>query len=122
MQHLKGSPLRLLKLGLPLCFLAFVLLANAEQASTLYASLLLLGAGMGLAGPGIGVTATFTVDGNEQGGLSGLLASFAGLGFVLGPLLGGYVYRFDMTYPIWAAAILVLPVIVLTWRMNSPRG
>ena len=122
MQHLKGSPLRLLKLGLPLCFLAFVLLANAEQASTLYASLLLLGAGMGLAGPGIGVTATFTVDANEQGGLAGLLASFAGLGFVLGPLLGGYVYRFDMTYPSWAAAILVLPVIVLTWRMKSPRA
>jgi DHA1 family multidrug resistance protein-like MFS transporter len=121
-QHLKGSPLRLLKLGLPLCFVAFLLLANAERATTLYASLLLLGAGMGLAGPGIGVTATFTVDANEQGSLAGLLVSFAGLGFVLGPLLGGYVYRFDMTYPSWAAAILVLPVIVLTWRMKSPKA
>lgn len=121
-QHLKGSPLRLLKIGLPFCFIAFVMLANAGQANTLYAALLLLGAGMGLAGPGIGVTATFTVQANEQGGLAGLLASFAGLGFVLGPLLGGYIYRFDMTYPSWAAAILVVPVMLLTWRMKSPHA
>jgi MFS family permease len=120
-QHLKGSPLRLLKIGLPLCLLAFLLLANAERVSTLYISLFILGAGMGLAGPGIGVTATFTVKATEQGGLAGLLASFAGLGFVLGPLLGGYIYRFDMTYPSWAAALLVIPVILLTWRMKPPK-
>ena len=120
-QHLKGSPLRLLKLGLPLCFVAFLVLANAQQVSSLYLGLFLLGAGMGLAGPGIGVTATFTVSPGEQGGLAGLLASFAGLGFVLGPLLGGYIYRFDMTYPSWAAAILVVPVILLTWRIRAPR-
>ena len=91
--------------------------SDAPSLLPLYFAVMTMG--MGLAGPGIGVTATFTVDANEQGGLAGLLASFAGLGFVLGPLLGGYVYRFDMTYPSWAAAILVLPVIVLTWRMKS---
>jgi MFS family permease len=121
-QYLKGSPLRLLKMGLPLCFVAFLLLANAQQLSTLYAAMLILGAGMGLAGPGIGVTATFTVQSNEQGGLAGLLASFAGLGFVLGPLLGGYIYRFDMSYPSWASAVLVLPVMLLALRMKSPRA
>jgi len=120
-QHLKGSPLRLVKIGLPLCLLAFLLLANAERASTLYIGLFILGAGMGLAGPGIVVTAAFTVKATEQGGLAGLLASFSGLGFVLGPLLGGYIYRFDMTYPSWAAAILVIPVMLLTWRMKPPR-
>ena len=120
-QHLKGSPLKLLKIGLPLCFLAFLILAHAERASTLYGALLLLGAGMGLAGPGINVTATFTVEANEQGGLAGLLASLSGLGFVLGPLLGGYVYRFDMTYPSWASAILVVPVILLTWCIKLPK-
>lgn len=121
-QHLKGSPLQLLKIGLPLCFIAFLILANAERASTLYGALLLLGAGMGLAGPGISVTATFTVQANEQGGLAGLLASLAGLGFVLGPLLGGYVYRFDITYPSWASAILVVPVMLLAWCMKSPKA
>ena len=121
-QHLKGSPLRLLKIGLPLCFIAFLILATAQQVNTLYGGLLLLGAGMGLTGPGIGVTATFTVQANEQGGLAGLLASCSGLGFVLGPLLGGYVYRFDMTYPSWAASILVVPVMLLAWRMKPPRA
>ena len=121
-QHLKGSPLRLLKIGLPLCFIAFLILATAQQVNTLYGGMLLLGAGMGLTGPGIGVTATFTVQANEQGGLAGLLASCSGLGFVLGPLLGGYVYRFDMTYPSWAASILVVPVMLLAWRMKPPRA
>jgi len=120
-QHLKGSPLVLLKLGLPICLVAFILLATAGQANTLYLGLFLLGAGMGLAGPGVGVTATFLVEHTEQGGLAGLLASFASLGFVLGPLIGGYVYRFDMTYPSWAAAVLIIPVILLSLRMKIPR-
>jgi MFS family permease len=120
-QRFEGSPLKLLRFGLPMCFFAFLLLANAERAVTLYSGLLVLGAGMGLAGPGIGVTATFSVGADEQGGLAGLLASSAGLGFVLGPLLGGYIYRFDMTYPSWASAVLVVPAILLTWRMTPPR-
>jgi MFS family permease len=120
-QHLKGSPLRLLKIGLPLFFVAFVILTTAQQALALYVGLFCLGAGMGLAGPGIGVTATFTVKASEQGSLAGLLASFAGLGFVMGPLLGGLVYRFDMTYPSLASAILVLPVIAFAWRMKAPE-
>jgi DHA1 family multidrug resistance protein-like MFS transporter len=120
-QHLKGSPLRLLKIGLPLFFVAFVILTTAQQAMALYIALFILGAGMGLAGPGVAVTATFTVQASEQGGLAGLMASFTGLGFVLGPLLGGLVYRFDMTYPSLTAAILVLPVIVFAWRMKAPE-
>lgn len=117
-QHLKSSPARLLRAGLPVCLLGFVSLSNAEGAVALYLGMTLIGFGMGLAGPGIGVSATFTVGNHEQGGLAGLLASFAGLGFVLGPLIGGFLYRFDMSYPTTFAAILIVPLLLGSWRIR----
>jgi DHA1 family multidrug resistance protein-like MFS transporter len=78
----------------------------------------IVGFGTGMAGPGVGVSATFQVESHEQGGLAGLLASFAGLGFVVGPLLGGFLYRFDMSYPTLFAAILMIPVIISSWRLR----
>ncbi|MFT5482611.1 MAG: DHA1 family multidrug resistance protein-like MFS transporter [Halieaceae bacterium] len=117
-QHLKSSPIKLIKAGLPLCLMGFVVLAMAEEATMLYVGMAIVGFGTGMAGPGVGVSATFQVESHEQGGLAGLLASFAGLGFVVGPLLGGFLYRFDMSYPTLFAAILMIPVIISSWRLR----
>ncbi len=117
-QHYKSSPSKLLRLGLPICVLGFATLTYATGIWSLYLGMALVGFGMGLAGPGIGVSATFAVEDHEQGGLAGLMASFAGLGFVLGPLLGGYLYRFDMSYPTTFAAALVIPLLAISWRIK----
>jgi len=120
-QYLKGSPLRLLRTGLPIALVAFLLLALGQSTTVFYVALGLLGTGMGLCGPGIGVTATYAVEANEQGGLAGLMTAAAGLGFVIGPLLGGFVYRFDISLPMWTAAALLLPLIVIAFRLRDPH-
>jgi hypothetical protein len=52
---------------------------------------------------------------------------------MLGPLWSGFVYKVDLRYPFWMAAVLMMSVSFLTLRMrreerpvinhpNSPRG
>jgi MFS family permease len=117
-QHLKSSPIVLLRSGLPLCLIGFGLLSIAGSAPELYLGMAIIGLGTGLAGPGIGVSATYTVENHEQGGLAGLLASFAGLGFVIGPLMGGFLYGLDMSYPTTFAALFMIPVLISSWRLR----
>jgi DHA1 family multidrug resistance protein-like MFS transporter len=60
-----------------------------------------------------------------QGATMGLSNSFTSLGRIVGPVLAGYSYDVDMTYPFWigAAAMLVGFVISLLWmRPEQQRG
>lgn len=118
-QRFGGHPMLLLRYGLPFSLAAYLLLANAGSLPTLLTAMGLLGFGMGLAGPGFNVSATLEVEGHEQGGLAGLLGSTAGMGFVVGPLVGGYLYRFSPVYPYWCAAVVLTAVLVYVWRLKA---
>lgn len=109
-QRYKGQATGLLLLGLPLTFCGYLCLAMASAQWMLITGMALFGVGMGLTGPGYTAAATLTVEPAEQGNLAGLLAASAGLGFVIGPLLGGWLYGFSPHLPYALAAIGLWPI------------
>lgn len=116
-QRLGWGPVKLLRAGVPVTLVGYVLMARAENLEALWWAMALFGFGMGMSGPGYTASATLTVRPNEQGALAGLTGSVAGMGFLLGPLLGGYIYRFDPSMPYWTAAVLMIPLVFGVWRL-----
>lgn len=116
-QRYNGPPMKLLFLGMPFCFLGYLLLAFSGNLTMLLSAMGLFGFGMGLAAPAYSASATMVVEAHEQGGLAGLLGSIAGLGFVAGPLAGGVLYQMSPSYPYLASAgIMALLIVVMFSR------
>ncbi len=112
-QRYSGPPMRLLFMGLPFSCAGYLLLAMAGSLPLLLLAMALFGFGMGLTGPAYGASATLVVEPHEQGGLAGLLGSVAGLGFVAGPLIGGFLYRISPSYPYFCAATVMAVIIAV---------
>lgn len=119
-QRWRVHPLHLLKTGLPFVVAGYLVLANAQSIASLLAGMGLFGLGMGLSTPGYNVTATLTVKAEEQGALAGLAASAPGMGFVIGPLLGGAIYSYEPSYTYWSAGLVLVPLMIYAWRMQPP--
>lgn len=109
-QRYRGPATGLLLVGVPLTFCGYACLALASQQWMLIVGMALFGMGMGLTGPGYTAAATLTVTPSEQGNLAGLLAASGGLGFVIGPLLGGLLYGIAPSLPYTVAAIGLWPI------------
>ena len=118
---LGGSPFRLIFYGLPLAMVGAFMIAFSKTPTVLFIGNALMGGGLGLVGPGLSVSATFMVEDYEQGQISGLISSAGALGFVIGPLLGGYVYRFDHSAPFLIAGVLFIPVFFYCRNLYSKR-
>ena len=102
--------------------LSYLMLANANGQWMLFVAMGLFGFGMGLTGPSFTASATMAVESHEQGGLAGLLGAIAGLGFMIGPLVGGVLYRLAPSYPYWCAAIVMVTIIlILTFVDNGSK-
>jgi MFS family permease len=118
-QRWRVQPLTLLKTGLPIVVSGYLMLANAQQLFWMLAGMGLFGLGMGMAAPGYNVTATMTVKSEEQGALAGLAASAPGMGYVIGPLLGGFIYSIEPTYTYWAAGLILIPLFFYVLSLND---
>ena len=105
-QRLAIPPFTLLRLALPLLIVAFVMMALLTTQTALTVAMMILGLGMGLAGPGFTAGASLAVSAEEQGAVAGVAGSCGPLGFTLGPLLGGIMYQIEPTLPYTAAAVL----------------
>lgn len=114
-QRVALSPVALMRIGLPLGCAGYGLLAFADTQALLFVGMALFGLGIGLSGPGYAAGATLNVEASEQGGLAGLMGSVAGLGFVVGPILGGILYRANIGAPYAVAALLMLPMVMFVW-------
>lgn len=119
-QRWQGHPMRLIQFGLPFVIAGYLCIANATDNLLLRSGMALMGFGMGMATPGFSVTTTFLVKADEQGGLAGLNSSAPALGFVIGPLLGGYIYKSspDLTY--WIAALVLVPLWLYVLTLKVP--
>jgi len=117
-QRLGWGPISLLRAGVPLTMVGYGLMAAAATEQQLWLAMALFGLGMGMSAPGFAASSTLTVQTSEQGALAGLTGAVAGFGFLLGPLLGGYVYRFDPSFPYWLAAVLMLPLAIALWWLK----
>ncbi len=120
-QRWSVHPLILLKTGLPFVVVGYLALANAESLTLLLVGMGLFGFGMGMATPGYNVTATLTVKPEEQGSLAGLAASAPGMGFVIGPLVGGFIYSIQPSYTYWIAGLVLIPLFIFVLYLKKPQ-
>jgi MFS family permease len=122
-QRLSLAPFTLLRVAMPLLILAFTLMAVAETQTLLTAGMMIMGLGMGLAGPGFMAGASLAVSTEEQGAVAGVAGSCGPLGFTLGPLLGGALYQIDAALPYaMAAVVFVILFAAMGWvgrRLDS---
>lgn len=114
-QKLKLHPVTLLRLGLPMVMAGFYLLTLVNSLPMLVLDFALVGLGMGLCGPGFSALASLAVDSSEQGSVAGLISACPALGFIVGPVLGGALYQWNMTAPALLAAALFVPLVAFTW-------
>ena len=115
-QRLDVAPFTLLKLAIPLLLIAFVMLAAFQTQLMLTVAMMILGLGMGLAGPGFMAGASLAVSPEEQGAVAGVAGACGPLGFTIGPLLGGAMYQIDPTLPyLFSAGIYLLLLVFMQW-------
>ncbi len=115
-QRLSLPPFSLLRWALPLLITAFTIMALANSRELLTGAMMILGFGMGLAGPGFMAGASLAVSAEEQGSVAGVAGSCGPLGFTIGPLLGGALYQIDPALPYaFAAGIYVLLLASMHW-------
>lgn len=99
-------------LGLPFLAIGFAILAMATSLPVLILSMAMFGLAMGLIGPNLSAAASMTIEAHEQGALAGLMGAMAGVGFVIGPLLGGFLYGFGIYLPYAMAALIAAAALV----------
>ena len=115
-QRLELAPFTLLKLAIPLLIVAFTLMALYETLFMLTVAMMILGFGMGLAGPGFMAGASLAVSSEEQGAVAGVAGSCGPLGFTIGPLIGGFMYQIDPVMPYYfAAGVYCILLIFMQW-------
>ncbi len=113
------SPITLMLIGLPIVGVGYALIAAATGFDLLTVGMVCYGLGMGLASPAFGTGASLTVTGDEQGALAGIIGSVGALGFLFGPLLGGFLYALHHSLPYWLAAALIAVLMVYLWRQRN---
>lgn len=120
-QHFGWSPLMMLKLGLPVALVAFLVVASASGMTQIFVAMTLFGTGMGLALPGYSAGASLAVTAVEQGSIAGIVSSVASFGYLVGPLFGGLLYSWHHALPFWGAALVLLVLVLFIWREREPQ-
>ena len=125
-QRLSIAPFTLLRLSMPLLITAFVIMAVAGSQLWLSIAMMVLGLGMGLAGPGFMAGASLAVSPAEQGSVAGVAGSCGPLGFTIGPLAGGALYQVAPELPYAVAAgmygLLFIAMFWLAGRVTEHDG
>lgn len=103
------SPLALLRTGLPIGLVGFVIFVFATGYGPLIGALLIQGLGQGLTLPGVTSAVSLAVGEDDQGSVAGLNSSAQGLARTLGPLVGTGLYQMKMELPyVFSAIVLAL--------------
>ncbi|MFT6437538.1 MAG: MFS family permease [Candidatus Azotimanducaceae bacterium] len=119
-QRFDVKPFTLLRMAIPLLILAFLIMANFATRDYLMGSMILMGLGMGLAGPGYMAGASLAVGPEEQGAVAGVAGSAGPLGFTIGPLVGSVLYSIQPEYPYVFALVVYIPLFI--FAMMSKTG
>lgn len=98
-QRYRPSPRRMLRTGVPLIALSYVVLVGGDRFAFHLVALAMLGLGIGLTRPGNAAAASLAVPPYEQGAVAGLLSGIVVVGNIFGPLLGTAVFEVTPTGP-----------------------
>jgi MFS transporter, DHA1 family, tetracycline resistance protein len=92
----------------------YLLMANAASLGILFAARILAG----IAGASVGTASAYIADitpPEDRSKRIGLIGAAFGVGFVLGPAIGGILSHFSVIAPFWFAAILSVLNAILMW-------
>jgi MFS transporter, DHA1 family, tetracycline resistance protein len=92
----------------------YLLMANAASLGILFAARILAG----IAGASVGTASAYIADitpPEDRSKRIGLIGAAFGIGFVLGPAIGGILSHFSVIAPFWFAAILSVLNAILMW-------
>lgn len=123
MQWLKLQPGTFIRLGLLSMLCGAAILGSSGNFAVLAAGMGFLGAGLGLSMPAIIAGASLAVGTEEQGGAAGLIAACPAIGFIAGPLCGGFLYQVEASLaPLFAALVFFLALVVLALTQRGDRS
>lgn len=121
-QRLKWSSWRLIHAGLLALLAGSMALAIGASVTWLFAGVVLCGLGVGLSYPGCVAAATLMVEADEQGSLAGLTTSLPAIGSIIGPVVGTGLYELSSHWPYVCNVMILLPLMVYSWRQSKARG
>ncbi|MCE2489511.1 MAG: MFS transporter [Anaerolineae bacterium] len=107
-QVFRLSPLKLLRLGMPLALLSLMLLTVAAGSLQVILAMALLGLGIGMVQPGFRSAVTFAVEPHEQGAAAGLASSIPAYSYIIGPALGTALYGINPVSPFLLESLVLL--------------
>lgn len=121
-QRFNLKPMTLVRVGIPIMMLGFLILACAQQNSWLIGCLGFVGFGMGLTLSGFTSAATLSVSANEQGAVAGVIAASPALGFIFGPIIGTTLYQYGETWPYWFTISMFVPLTAYVWWLKPEQA
>ena len=114
-QKIKVPPIKLVQWSTPFFVLGALVAVYAANFNIYVFGMSIIGLGMGLGTPGYTAAVSLNADSENQGAAVGLAMIAPGLGFSIGPLLGGFLYESSPSLPFLA----ILPIFVLVFLIAS---
>lgn len=114
LRQLGWQPERLIRIGCVIGGAGFMAVTLAGNAPMLWACYAVAAFGMGWVYPSVSALAANSVEANEQGAAAGSVAAAQGLGTILGPIAGTFIYTVDNGAPY--ALIAVMLIVTAIWR------
>jgi MFS family permease len=113
-QKLNLEPEQFVLMGLLSLLSATFFVGGFETFGGLSIGMAFMGTGLGLSMPSISAGASLAVSPEEQGAVAGLVSSCPAIGFVVGPVAGGWLYQQNETWAsMFSAAVFVLLLLVM---------
>ncbi|MGE4322902.1 MAG: MFS transporter, partial [Sphingobium sp.] len=108
LRTLGWPPARLIRLGCVIGGIGFMSVTLATSAAMLWACYAVAAFGMGWVYPSVSALAANSVEANEQGAAAGSVAAAQGLGIILGPLVGTFIYTVDNGAPYVLIGVMLI--------------
>lgn len=111
--RLKWPPRRMINVGMPVAFVAVLLIMVAPSYWALIGAMAIFGFGSGVGWPAYMTAASLAAGPENQGSMAGLTGAFQAIGFMIGPIVGTISYQLNASAPfIICSALLVVAVLM----------
>jgi len=118
-QKVKVPPIRLVQWSTPFFVLGTLVAVNAVNFNFYILGMAIIGLGMGLGTPGYTAAASLNADSKSQGAAVGLAMVAPGLGFSIGPFIGGLLYELSPSLPFWSIIPIFFLVFLIAFNINN---
>ena len=120
-QKVKVPPIKFVQWSTPFFVSGTLVAVNAVDFNFYILGMAIIGLGMGLGTPGYTAAASLNADSKSQGAAVGLAMVAPGLGFSIGPFIGGFLYELSPALPFWVIIPIFFLVFFIAFNINN-RG